>query len=302
MIYIFACFVFYLYCKFIYIDYSIFNLINAESGYLYPFYSYGGFTLTFSEPSFAGCYLVTMLSIIYSSKNYNTIGKNIIITSIFIILIYLSKSKISLVAGIILVTFNILKNIKILTPILKIIIVFYLPFTILGSLIISIFNIHPTFIELLPGASRESFYSRFFFIFTRFHYITSDIFGFSSALSVSTIKDTIINYTSNIPMIYKNELIGYIKNPLYFVPKDYISLITYSFGIPSLIIFSIIQYTICHLVINKKLKYESNNMILMLFLFLSFSINLTSVSILMLLPLFFQNESNTKTSHQAYIE
>ncbi|MDE9554967.1 hypothetical protein KKJ06_05815 [Xenorhabdus bovienii] len=294
MIYIFICFVFYLYIKFICFDDSILYLINSGNGYLYPFYSSGGFSLTFSEPSFAGCYLVTMLAIIYSSERYNKTKNNILITIIFIVLIYLSKSKISLAIGITLILFNLLKNKKNFSAILSIIIISYLPLTILYSLTISIFDIKPVFIEWLPEGSKESFYTRFFFIFTRFSYIFTDIFGFSSNLDVSIIKKTLMDYTSNIPSEYKDELVGYIKNPLYFVPKDYISFITYNFGIASLIILSIIQYSIYYLMLNNKLKYESNNMILVSFLFLSFSINLTSISILMLLPSFFQDKKNLR--------
>ncbi len=294
-LYIFVCFVLYLISKYIYINDDVLEFINHGNGYKYPFYSSGKFTLTFSEPSFAGTYLVSLFL-----ATLTLIKKNItfIITSfIFIFLVYLSGSKI---AFLIQITLTLLYSIYILSnrklSLLNLLLSF-IPIVTISSFIVSIYSIHPSFIELLPEASRDSFYTRFFFIFHRFSYIYDRPFGFVFNMNDPVLVESIKTFTNiSITKNYSLELIGFIDKPLYFVPKDYFSFLSFNYGLISILIFVLFQMSLVYLTKKLNVCFNSQLIILGILLFISFSNNLTSISILMLLPLFLKStvDNNVK--------
>lgn len=280
----------YLISKYIYFNDDILLYINNGHGYKYPFYSSGSFTLTFSEPSFAGTYLVAIYiaTITVFSKKQNVLFASMA----FFFFVYLSGSKISLTILTILIFFKILNFIFNMRYILKFSLIYYIPATLIISMAISFWTIHPSFIEFLPEGSRDSFYTRFFFIFNRFSYIFDTPLGFVFNFDNPVIFKTINTFTSiSNTKEYSLELLSFIQNSLYFVPKDYFSLLMLNFGLFSIIILSIFSFFIFYLINKLNICFNSQLILLTILLFISFSNNLTSISILVLLPIFLRSET-----------
>lgn len=288
--YILVSLILYLISKYIYFNYDLLLFINNGHGYKYPFYSSGSFTLTFSEPSFAGTYLVAVYIATITMINKK---QNILFASmLFFFLVYLSGSKISLAILAILISLQMINFIFNIRYILKFSLIYYIPATLVISMAISYWSIHPSFIELLPEGSRDSFYTRFFFIFNRFSYIFDTPLGFVFNFDNPVIFKTINTFTSiSNTKVYSLELISFIHNSLYFVPKDYFSLLVLNFGLFSIVILLIISFFISYLINKLNICFNSQLILLTILLFISFSNNLTSISILMLLPIFLRSET-----------
>ncbi|MQC11560.1 hypothetical protein C4513_11775 [Morganella morganii] len=172
------------------------------------------------------------------------------------------------------------------------VLVLAIPIIIILSLYLDLSNASPDFINGLPNDSKESFYTRFFFIFTRYSYLAHEPFGFLFNFNHPIIIEKINNYIKPYDITYLTELNSYKTNMLYLFPKDYISVLTYNYGLFSIPILLSFEIFIIFIIKSFKACYFTKILILNIILLVSVSINLTSISFLMLLPLFFKNKDN----------